>query len=213
MKSAYKAIALLLFLIFASEYVSGQQFFFKDNSIATYENGENNAIYFHSYNGVYWHPSDDKYFKIDLTSPDTRISGSGECVNFYDDRTNDYVCIIAYKIFQNSDIRVKDNIADIDSMAINSLTPVSFKWKKATTNALLTSAEASDNNVHYGFIAQEVEKLYPNLVRTDSRGVKMVNYAGLLPLIIRNLQETDKVIKEQEDIIESLFRELELLQR
>lgn len=173
----------------------------------------NNEISYSRLNGFYWHPSDDMYFKIDLTHPSARISGSGECVNFYDARTNDYVSIIAKDVFQNSDARAKSNIADIDSVSINSLTPVSFKWKNAAADALHSSAEASDSNVHYGFIAQEVEKLYPYLVRTDARGVKMVNYAGLLPLIIKNLQETDKAIKEQEDTIESLFRELELLQQ
>lgn len=173
----------------------------------------NNEISYSRLKGFYWHPSDDMYFKIDLTHPSARISGSGECVNFYDARTNDYVSIIAKDVFQNSDIGAKENITVIDSVAIDRLTPVSFKWKNSAADALHSSDEASDSNVHYGFIAQEVEKLYPNLVRTDARGVKMVNYAGLLPLIIKNLQEIDKTIKEQENTIETLFRELELLQQ
>lgn len=179
--------------------------------LAMYQNV--NTIYFQSYKGVLWHPTDNEYFKIDLSGPDTRISGSGECVNFYSPVVNNYINILVRDLLLNSDIRAKSNIANIDSVAIDRLVPVSFKWKNERAEKNSASADLSGKDVHYGFIAQEVEKIYPNLVRTDANGVKMVNYNGFLPLIIRDLQEIDKTVKEQEATIESLFSELELLQQ
>lgn len=87
--------------------------------LAMYQNV--NTIYFQSYKGVLWHPTDNEYFKIDLSGPDTRISGSGECVNFYSPVVNNYINILVRDLLLNSDIRAKSNIANIDSVAIDRL--------------------------------------------------------------------------------------------
>lgn len=121
--------------------------------------------------------------------------------------------IIVGDYLQNSDSRAKENIVGIDSVALSCLTPVSFKWKKNGSSEKTVFSESSDKDVHYGFLAQEIEKIYPDLVRTDANGVKTVNYIGLLPLIIRNLQALDETIREQEETINTLFREFELLQQ
>ena len=48
-----------------------------------------------------------------------------------------------------------------------------------------------------GVIAQELEKVFPELVGEDSRGFKMVNYQGLIPVLMQ-------AIKEQQLTIQSL---------
>ncbi len=48
-----------------------------------------------------------------------------------------------------------------------------------------------------GLIAQELEKVYPELVFTDADGYKSVNYAQLTPVLI-------EAIKEQQAQIEAL---------
>ena len=83
-----------------------------------------------------------------------------------------------------SDLRFKDNVATI-SGALNkvlSLNGVSFNWK-------------STGKASLGLIAQDVLKVFPELVSTDDQGILSLNYAGLsAPLI--------QAIKEQQDQIQ-----------
>ena len=48
---------------------------------------------------------------------------------------------------------------------------------------------------HVGLLAQELEKIYPELVSTDAQGYKAVNYAQLAPVLIEAIKE----LKAQND--------------
>jgi hypothetical protein len=54
-----------------------------------------------------------------------------------------------------------------------------------------------------GVLAQDIEKVFPELV-SESKGVKSVNYQGLVPVLINALKEQDSKMKEQESRIERL---------
>ncbi|GMI14267.1 hypothetical protein TrVE_jg2647, partial [Triparma verrucosa] len=60
-----------------------------------------------------------------------------------------------------------------------------------------------DNNTHYGFIAQEVEEVVPELVGTDELGMKSIRYLGFTPVLL-------EALKEQQEEILSLKEELRL---
>ena len=75
-----------------------------------------------------------------------------------------------------SDISLKKNIEDIDSSELTKLNPVSFQFK----------ADKSDKK-HYGFIAQELENIYPELVSNNS-GIKTINYIELIPIILSQMK-------------------------
>lgn len=95
----------------------------------------------------------------------------------------------------SSDARLKTNINTMTGSLDNilKLRGVTFNWK-----------ESSDNRLHYGFIAQEIEKVFPDLVGTDSNGFKTVNYSGVIPVLT-------EAIKTQQEEIESLKSENEQL--
>jgi hypothetical protein len=42
--------------------------------------------------------------------------------------------------------------------------------------------------MQYGFIAQEMEEIYPDLVKTDEEGFKAVNYTALIPELVEALK-------------------------
>jgi len=46
-----------------------------------------------------------------------------------------------------------------------------------------------------GLIAQEVEKVMPELVKEDEKGIKSVNYSGLVPYLL----EAIKILKAEVD--------------
>lgn len=54
-----------------------------------------------------------------------------------------------------------------------------------------------DNRTHFGFLAQEIEEEFPELVVTDSAGYKAVAYQEFIPIML-------EVLKEQEVRIQSL---------
>ena len=56
--------------------------------------------------------------------------------------------------------------------------------------------------IHYGFITEDLEQIYPELVKDCENGYKKVNYLELIPLIISKM-------KEMQDEIDELKKQLE----
>jgi regulator of replication initiation timing len=60
-----------------------------------------------------------------------------------------------------------------------------------------------NTNLQTGFIAQEIQKIFPELVQTDSDGYLSVDYTGLIP----HLVESVKALKlENEELKERLLK-------
>jgi hypothetical protein len=72
-----------------------------------------------------------------------------------------------------SDIRTKENIEPI-GIANNGLTIYKYEYKPE-----FKDHELAGSGVHYGYMAQEVEQVYPYAVKTLNDGYKVVDY-GLL---------------------------------
>ncbi len=114
--------------------------------------------------------------------------------------------------YYNSDRRLKTDIAVIDNALnlINALHGYTFTWK-------------ADGKKAIGLIAQEVEKVFPDLVDTDDRGFKSVQYGNLVAPIIEAIHiltdqiQTlfDKYVSQQKQIdsLEARIESLETLAR
>ncbi|MEO7313528.1 MAG: tail fiber domain-containing protein [Chitinophagaceae bacterium] len=57
-----------------------------------------------------------------------------------------------------------------------------------------------------GLIAQEVEKVFPELVSTDQDGYKSINYIGLIPVMLESIKEQQKQIDELRKLVQSLLK-------
>jgi Chaperone of endosialidase/Head domain of trimeric autotransporter adhesin len=99
---------------------------------------------------------------------------------------------------QSSDMRLKKNI----SLLRNSL-PLLMKVNGYTYN---WKNENSDAQLQTGVLAQEVEKVLPQLVYTADDGTKSVNYMGLVPHLL-------EAIKEQQVQIDLILKELKELKK
>jgi hypothetical protein len=87
-----------------------------------------------------------------------------------------------------SDAREKENVIEIDGMSlISTMHPVEFTWK-------------DNGNKSYGFIAQELEKNFPELVSTDDKGIKSVSYIPVIAMLV------DAVNKQQNEIENLKFK-------
>ena len=90
-------------------------------------------------------------------------------------------------IYNPSDATLKKNIHEIWGEQANMLLdikPVSFTFNNDIKS-----------NVHYGFIAQDFEKVYPNLVKNSEMGYKTINYIELIPVLVSKIQSLDAEIE------------------
>ncbi|OAV65373.1 hypothetical protein Barb6XT_02439 [Bacteroidales bacterium Barb6XT] len=65
-----------------------------------------------------------------------------------------------------------------------------------------------------GFLAQDIEKVFPELVETDEDGIKSVDYIGMIPVLlegIKELQAENEALQEQSKYLLSQIHELALL--
>ncbi|MDX2196556.1 MAG: tail fiber domain-containing protein [Cytophagales bacterium] len=111
----------------------------------------------------------------------------------------------------------------IDSMEIDDYTPISVPTQAVTDTSVKLQVNVNDDTyakpthnkikkkvpygkamnstTQYGLIAQEVEKIVPELVTTTPGGMKAVNYTGVIPILI-------EAFKEQNAKIETLQAEI-----
>ena len=90
-----------------------------------------------------------------------------------------------------SDRNKKENITSlVDSInVVNKINPVSFTWK-------------DNGNKAFGVIAQEIEEVLPELVSTNSEGVKSVSYTQIIPFLVQIVQEQHKEIQKIKSVID-----------
>lgn len=94
-----------------------------------------------------------------------------------------------------SDLYLKDNIEDLSediTKSILKIRPTQFVFKSDIMKKL-----------HYGFIAQEFEEHFPELVVSkvdkDIANLKAINYLEMIPLLVHQVQQMQKEIDELKD--------------
>ena len=89
-----------------------------------------------------------------------------------------------------SDITKKTNVKNISgaSNIIDKLQGVGFDWKDGSGSS-------------YGFIAQDLEKVVPNVVTTDIEGIKSVNYSAIIPFLLETIKEQNIRISKLEALV------------
>lgn len=53
---------------------------------------------------------------------------------------------------------------------------------------------------------QEVQKVYPELVKENNNGELSVNYIGLIPVLVEGMKEQQRQLDEQRKLIDELIR-------
>ena len=73
---------------------------------------------------------------------------------------------------------------------------------------ILARIEKEQANVrHIGFIAQEVEKVLPEVVRTSIDGTKAISYMDIIALLVEGMKEQQQVIEQLQADISDLQQE------
>ncbi|MFV0267950.1 MAG: tail fiber domain-containing protein [Draconibacterium sp.] len=119
--------------------------------------------------------------------------------------------------FTISDERAKENIADIGN-CLNELMMLKAKkynYKKENHEGAKAEDDKYDpsQKQYFGFLAQDIEKLFPNIVSEDEKGNKFVSYSQLIPVIIQGISEQQAKIEQQEKEISQLKKHLDELDK
>ena len=96
-----------------------------------------------------------------------------------------------------SDANFKNNVKDISSVSskLISLRPVTYKLdlNKLQSNGI--GQKSSDNPDQYGFLAQEIQTIFPELVTTRQDSTLGVRYTELIPILVKAYQEQQAEIE------------------
>lgn len=101
------------------------------------------------------------------------------------DATNDVVA------FSTSDEKLKENITPIENALdkVSQVQGIEFDW--------IPKEEVHGNKGHdVGVIAQEIEKVLPEVVTTRDNGYKAVKYEKIIPLLVEAIKELQAEVQE-----------------
>lgn len=103
----------------------------------------------------------------------------------------------------SSDINLKKNITNMDTGETFTLDTISLDPNTTSTLDKLSklevvkynwNSEADSTLKHTGFIAQNLEQIFSDLVATDEDGMKGVNYAGMTPYLVSAIKELNQKV-------------------
>ena len=107
-------------------------------------------------------------------------------------------------IVNTSDARLKTNIA-VSPYGLNEvmkMQPVQYNWKTNPTEEL-----------QIGFLAQDIQKIIPEAVVEPANGDPLgMKYSELIPVLVKGMQEQQKLIENQQKQIDELHRLLKAKQ-
>jgi len=155
------------------------------NNYAYMQNRENKQTYFYTNNSIRMTiKGSNGYVGILDSTPSYQLDVNGTI------RATGNV--IAY-----SDVRSKENIKTIDSPLDKVLKLRGVEFNKI-----------GKKKKEVGVIAQEIEKVLPEVVSTDDEGMKSVAYGNIVGVLIEGMKEQQKQIEALTDIVEELTKRI-----
>ena len=175
-----------------------------------------NQLWLHGHNGFYF----TENRTIDLDTIAFFDPSRSTSFNFNSD-------VISHGVLIQSDERFKEDIAPVENVLqlLDELTPVSYRLKShkypegqnfsdSPDEAAMLDRyyrELDKGSERYGFLAQNVEEIFPELVHTDMNGYKSVDYIGLIPILVQSINELRAELavlkgeEKQEDETSAMF--------
>jgi len=107
----------------------------------------------------------------------------------------------ATTMWKTSDLKFKKDITDLNQSLpkLMALRGVSYNWKKDEF-----PNRGFDHQRQLGIIAQELESVFPELVKEDENGDKAVNYDGMIPVLLEAIKEQQQMIEDLQQTVNQL---------
>ena len=159
--------------------------------------------------GVYGSINDDMGSYVD-----------GKYAGYFYGPTYVYGTVTATNFVTPSDIRLKENVVSLNDTEKGStlenllnMNVIEYNYKQREVPEAEKDTLSSNQNLvqqtkekHYGLSAQELQAIYPNLVKEGQDGYLGVNYVELVPILIRSIQELKQELNEVKDASKAMTR-------
>jgi hypothetical protein len=162
-----------------------------------------------------------------------------DTIMYYDNHRSDAVQfrkdVQTSGVFVQSDERFKENVEPVEGVleSLENLEAVSYTLKNdyekirqsIASMPMVTEkdradkaffenfyAEREQGSERYGFLAQNVKEVFPQLVHTDNSGYMYVDYIGLIPILVQSINELRaelaelKAEKQEEEEVVPMFQ-------
>jgi hypothetical protein len=108
----------------------------------------------------------------------------------------------------SSDRRFKKNISTVSGalQKLSKLNPVNYDWRQDEFEH-----KGFGDKKQWGFIAQEIKEIFPELVGKDDEDFLTLNYQGFVPLLTKAVQEQQEEIDSQQKEIDALKSQLQMI--
>ena len=153
----------------------------KNDGIATFAAGVAGVAYFKGGIGVFGGTNNLM----------TSLPASAKYAGYFKGRTKVDGTLLANVIVLDGDTIHLNNIRSIASRqsdVINLLRPVTYTFKPDSTWKDDEDMQRDMEGTHYGFIAQDVQKILPEIIY-ERDGQMSINYIELIPLLVQKVQE------------------------
>lgn len=151
-------------------------------------------------------------------------AGGGGSSLWYQSTTDIYYSSGNVGIGKSGPIVALDVVGDINYTGV--LTDVSDRRKKENIEPLANASAGilglngysftmigdEKHSVEYGLMAQDVEPVFPELVKTDAEGFKSLNYMGLIAPMIETMKTQQATIMQQNEKIDALMARIDALE-
>ena len=113
-------------------------------------------------------------------------------------------------IASNSDGRLTQNIVPLSDILskLDQLRGVSFEWNKVSTSIGNKEGERG-----IGMIAQEVQKVYPELVVVSKDGYLSIDYGKFTVVLLQAVKELQSQVSARQDQINALQERIKTLEK
>ena len=152
----------------------------------------------------------------------TGVYINGQYAGYFDGNTKVNGTLTATSIVNSSDIRLKENVISLSSIAksqdetlgnVMNMNVIKYNFKdmpveNSDTVQFHATGKCDKKQLHYGLSAQELRELYPDLVYEGQDGYLGINYIELVPILIRSIQELKQ---ELDDVKGKGYNDIQLL--
>lgn len=131
-----------------------------------------------------------------------------------------YTDVRANSFVVDSDSRIKTNVKDLDEVSeqLCGLSPISYTLATQSaaesteimndqvdmTLAKIDAPAPPSGRTRYGFMAQEVKEIFPELVIEDEDGTLGIDYIGFIPILVNAVKDLNTLVAEQQKEIDAL---------
>jgi hypothetical protein len=146
------------------------------------------------------------------------VTGAGAVAGFQNDTGTCSITPNTSSLSCSSDIRLKKDVesisADLALEQVLQLQGVTYRWKGraiAGKNASQDSIvePSTDSSRHIGFIAQDVERIFPELVNEGADHYKQISYSGFVPVLAESIKALQTKISQSNSAKDAQIAELQ----